>query len=150
MPLGKLRPNRQGATRARGVITSELGQKAKFSLRANVFRYSPNSGHSTVPPSGQVESVSRHLADSGVRYGERGRAAIRSASRIALRQSNGQKLPVLLLKLDGRKVTALRPPPRLRLARSCAIQCRKSGPGEAELALLSGAMCSSGLDRRSA
>jgi len=30
MPLGKLRPNRQGATRARGVITSELGHSRRF------------------------------------------------------------------------------------------------------------------------
>jgi len=29
MPLGKLWPNRRGATRARGVITSELGQTQK-------------------------------------------------------------------------------------------------------------------------
>jgi hypothetical protein len=30
MPLGKLWPNRRSATRARGVITSELGQKRKW------------------------------------------------------------------------------------------------------------------------
>jgi hypothetical protein len=32
MPLGKLWPNRRGTTRARGVITSGLGQKLRFDL----------------------------------------------------------------------------------------------------------------------
>jgi hypothetical protein len=36
---------------------ADKGQKAKFSLRANVFRYSPNIGHSTVPPSGHVSPL---------------------------------------------------------------------------------------------
>ena len=45
MPLGKLWPNRRGATRARGVITSELGQNRISSLRGYVFRFAPESGH---------------------------------------------------------------------------------------------------------
>ena len=43
--VGKLWPNRRGATRARGVITSELGHNAKYSLRADIFRYSTENGH---------------------------------------------------------------------------------------------------------
>jgi hypothetical protein len=46
---------------------SESGQKAKYSRRADVFRCSPNNGHSTVHPSGQVEGVPLHLANAGMR-----------------------------------------------------------------------------------
>jgi hypothetical protein len=39
-----------------------MGQKAKYSLRADVFRSSPDSGHS----SGHVENVSLGSDDAGM------------------------------------------------------------------------------------
>ena len=54
MPLGKLWPNRRGPTRARGVITSELGQNAKYPLRANVFRYQAPTPGSTGKANGAL------------------------------------------------------------------------------------------------
>jgi hypothetical protein len=41
----------QFRTSAGAAATSAMGQKAKYSLRADVFRFTPNNGHAvTVPP----------------------------------------------------------------------------------------------------
>jgi len=44
-------------------VFTHLGQKAKFSLRANVFRYSPDSRHS----SGHAQIVLNHRRQPGMR-----------------------------------------------------------------------------------
>ena len=43
-----------------GMPMSELGQKAKYSLRADVFRFAPNTGHA---PSGSVFRRTHEPAD---------------------------------------------------------------------------------------
>jgi hypothetical protein len=52
---------------------SASGQKAKYSLRADVFRYSPNSRHSAKRASGHAEAVLRYSDNSGMRHGRRDR-----------------------------------------------------------------------------
>ena len=41
---------------------SLLGQKAKYSLRANDFRYAPNNGHSAVTTACPFGAMNRHCA----------------------------------------------------------------------------------------
>jgi hypothetical protein len=41
--------------------TSEVGQKAKYSLRADFFRFGSNNGHRSTPPSCRKGAKGRHF-----------------------------------------------------------------------------------------
>ena len=85
MPLGKLWPNRRGAARARGVITSELGQKRRLGeslsssflpLKADILRKRRHV--SKVPETDFTQSphVNEQTASAGTAKGTPGSLAV--------------------------------------------------------------------------
>jgi len=56
--LGRFEADRNLWETARG--TSEMGQKAKYSPRADVFRFASNNGHRQTGPTGPFSAKKRH------------------------------------------------------------------------------------------
>jgi hypothetical protein len=97
MPLGKLWPNRRGATRARGVITSALGQGPPWPAGGWHSWSTPSFGNSPCDPALTLRAKSRlmhrskegalfdHLVGAGVRAGSFGQPRFPKALNVQLR-----------------------------------------------------------------